>query len=153
MKSAIFVNFTDEDFIGYWDGKPRMIKAGDKVALPDYLARHFAKHLTNRELLRINKDGSPAYPNGEKMTSPKRPEDVPFFTNLFNRAYVENDNEVDEGSIDEQVEILNGNDNEIDEVEEINDEPKPKKVRKFKKKEKIEEENEEDEEFEGEPIE
>ena len=85
--SAQFTNFTDKEFIGYWDGKERKFAPGQSDWMPDFLAKHFAKHLTNRELLRVNKNGQPAYKDGEKMTSPKFPEQVPQFMELFNKAY------------------------------------------------------------------
>ena len=86
-KSALFTNWTEEDFTGYWDGKPKTIKKGQSLWMPEYLARHFAKHLTNRELVRTNANGSFIYPNGETMTSPKFPEQVPAFMDLFNKAF------------------------------------------------------------------
>lgn len=95
MKTALFTNFSDEEFVGYWDGKPKKFKAGQSVYMPDYLAKHFAKHLVNRELLRKDVNGNPVYKDGEKFTSPKRPHDTPVFMQLFNKAFKldENDEE------------------------------------------------------------
>ena len=87
MKTALFTNFTDQEFIGYWDGKGKTFKRGQSLYMPDYLARHFAKDLTNRELLKTNKNGQLVYKDGEKMTSPKKPEDSPIFMEIFNKAY------------------------------------------------------------------
>src|SRR3990167_2289115 len=87
MKTALFTNWTDEEFTGWWDGKPKKFAPGQSLWMPDYLARHFAKHLTNRELLRKGPDGKPVYERGETMTSPKFPEQVPLFQELFNKAY------------------------------------------------------------------
>jgi len=84
---AIFTNFTDEEFEGFWDGRGRKYPPGKSEKMPDFLARHFAKHLTNKELLRTNKKGDLVHKNGDKMTSPKRPEDAPMFMELFNKAY------------------------------------------------------------------
>lgn len=84
--SALFTNFTTDTFIGYWNGKGRVFEPGQSAYLPYSLAAHYAKHLVNRELLRTKEDGSAVYPNGEKMTSPKRPDDVPLFMELFNKA-------------------------------------------------------------------
>lgn len=90
MKTAKFTNFSDEAFVGYWDGKPHSFAPGISRFLPDYLAAHFAKHLTNRELI---KEGMVNY------TSPKRPEDVPQFMELYTKAYSE-DTEEDENIIE-----------------------------------------------------
>ena len=93
MKSALFTNWTNEEFIGYWDGKGKKFTPGQSLYMPDYLARHFAKHLTNRELLRKDATGNLIYREGEKMTSPKKPEDVPLYMELFNKAYTKDDTE------------------------------------------------------------
>lgn len=93
MKTALFTNWTNEDFDGYWDGKKKTIKAGQQIWMPDYLAKHFAKHLTNRELLRTDDKGNLVYKNGEKFTSPKNPEQVPLFMELFNKAYQSDETE------------------------------------------------------------
>lgn len=94
MKTALFVNFTDQEFTGYWNGKGRMYPAGTSEAMPDYLAKHFAKHLVNRELLRTKPDGQLVYKDGDKMTSPKFPEQVPVFMDLFNKSYIPDDLDV-----------------------------------------------------------
>lgn len=93
MKTALFTNFSDQPFTGYWDGKPKTFKPGQALYMPAYLAEHYAKHLTNRELLRLKPDGSPVYKDGEKLTSPKKPKDVPQYMELFNRAYQEDQDE------------------------------------------------------------
>jgi len=87
-QTALFTNFSNEEYTGYYDGKPRTFAPGESLYMPDYLARHYAKHLVNRELLRRLPDGRPVYPDGEKMTSPKFPKQVPLFMELFNKAYV-----------------------------------------------------------------
>ncbi|OGM06046.1 hypothetical protein A2125_01495 [Candidatus Woesebacteria bacterium GWB1_43_5] len=91
MKTALFVNFTNQEFIGYWDGKGRTYPPGASEYMPDYLAQHYAKHLTNRELLRTTLDGTLIHKGGDKMTSPKKPEDTPLFMELFNKAYIPDD--------------------------------------------------------------
>ena len=73
--------------------------------MPDYLAKHFAKHLSNRELLRLDKNGNPIYKDGEKMTSPKNPEQVPLFMELFNKAYTPDETE-EMGSAKDDVDTL-----------------------------------------------
>lgn len=87
MKTALFTNWTDREFVGSWDGKVKRFAPGQSLYMPDYLAQHFAKHLTNRELLRVDASGNLIYKDGEKMTSPKFPEQVPVFMELFNKAY------------------------------------------------------------------
>ena len=77
--NATFHNFSSESFTGYWDGRPKTFKAGDRVYMPAYLAEHFAKHLANRELIRAGK---------ESYTSPKFPRQVPQFMEVFNKAFI-----------------------------------------------------------------
>lgn len=93
MKTAKFFNFTNQEFIGYWDGKGRKYPAGSSEFMPDYLAKHFAKHLVNRELLSTDSNGNLIYKDGEKMTSPKKPNEAPMFMELFNKAYIPDDTE------------------------------------------------------------
>jgi hypothetical protein len=110
-KTAVFTNFTTEVFTGYWDGKPKKFKPGQSMFMPEYLARHFAKHLVNRELLRTDKHQKLIYPNGDKMTSPKRPEDFPVFIELFNKAFqIDSTEQPDEQNANEvEVDALNKN--------------------------------------------
>lgn len=111
MKTALFTNWTVEEFTGWWDGKPMKFAPGQSLWMHDYLASHFAKHLTNRELLR-KVDGKWIYENGEKMTSPKFPEQVPIFMELFNKAYKPEEGESFGEKKDDvyaQIEILNKN--------------------------------------------
>lgn len=51
----MFTNWSQEDFTGYWDSNPTLIKKGEMIILPRYLAHHFAKHLADRECNRENK--------------------------------------------------------------------------------------------------
>src|SRR3990167_2172520 len=125
-KTAKFTNFTDKDFIGHWDGKGKKYPAGQSLYMPDYLARHLALGLVNRELLevRLDKDGNPMtkvnvdgrtvsipkYEGGETMTSPKFPEQVPLFMKLFNQAYSPDASEevgMSEDDIDTQIDVSN----------------------------------------------
>ena len=53
-----FKNYTTEDFVGMWDGVERLIKAGDSINLPGFLADHYAKHLVDREMFREGLDMS-----------------------------------------------------------------------------------------------
>jgi hypothetical protein len=46
--SVPFLNIDSEDFIGYWDSKPYTIKAGETKFYPQFLAEHFAKHLSDK---------------------------------------------------------------------------------------------------------
>lgn len=113
MKTALFTNFTDEEFVGSWDGKLRKFPPGSSLYMPDSLAQHYAKHLVNRELLRVGADGKLIYKDGEKMTSPKFPEQVPLFMELFNKAYRSESVEMGEDSkkdaLDVEIEALNKN--------------------------------------------
>ena len=94
MTNAFFHNFTDEVFTGFWNGKPKTFKPGERVLMPAWLAEHFAKHLTNRELIKANK---------EVYTSPKQPGQVPEFMAVFRKCFIPegkeataNSNELDE---------------------------------------------------------
>lgn len=93
MSNATFFNFTSEPFTGYWDGKGKTIKTGEKILMPAYLAEHFAKHLTNKILVDTGR---------EVYTSPKNPGQVHQFMDLFQQAYLpeepmpEGSNSIDE---------------------------------------------------------
>lgn len=104
MKSAQFTNFSTEVFTGFWDGKAKTFKPGASMYMGDYLAKHFAKHLVNRELLKLGK---------ERSTSPKRPDDVPEFMELFNKAYQAEEEEIEmsdgRDSIDVEIDMANRN--------------------------------------------
>lgn len=101
MPTALFYNFSDEDFVGRYGGQNKMFPAGSKTYMPAYLAQHFAKHLTNRELLKEGKDTA---------TSPKAPEDVPEFEEKFKRAYVrDRDMEKKKTSLDQEIDAVNLN--------------------------------------------
>lgn len=112
MKSALFTNFSTESFTGYWDGKAKTFAPGKSMYMGDYLAQHFAKHLSNRELLRAGK---------ERSTSPKRPEDVPEFMELFNKAYQPEEQEIElnDGRDTVDVEIDMANKNRISEDKDV----------------------------------
>lgn len=107
MKTAQFINFTDQGFVGYWNGKGRKYPAGASEYMPDYLAKHFAKHLVNRELLRTKSDGTLVHKDGDKMTSPKFSEQVPLFMELFKKAYI-SDEADDLGTTEDGLESLIG---------------------------------------------
>lgn len=74
-----FHNFTSYPFTGYWNGKAYVFKPGIKKEYAKGIAEHFAKHLTNDVL---NKKGLEAY------TSPKKPQDVPEFMEVFKKAFL-----------------------------------------------------------------
>ena len=82
MKNVTFVNISNKPFTSYYDGKPNTFKAGQSLMMPDYLAKHFAKHLTNQILLERGH---------ETHTSPKFPEQVPLFWALYKQIYIDND--------------------------------------------------------------
>jgi len=99
-KTVLFRNFSDQVFSAVkpheakvgdqkrmiidenckWDGEPYTFEAGEARYMPDWKAKHFAKHLVNRELVKKGMDSD---------TSPKKPEDNPRFMELFNKAYIE----------------------------------------------------------------
>lgn len=104
METALFHNFSNKDFVGFWDGKPRKFAPGESKLLPAYLARHFAKHLTNRELLEAGK---------ERDTSPKlkvRNDGTEYYDNvnfleLYNKAYIPEDIKAEDVSEKDSVEV------------------------------------------------
>lgn len=98
MKTALFYNFTKEAFTGYWDGKPKTIKAGQKIYMPEYLARHFAKHLANKLLIEKGQDS---------YTSPKFPEQVPAFMELFNKAFILEDDAEEQSQAELETDLAN----------------------------------------------
>lgn len=94
MTNAFFHNFTDETFTGYWNGKPKTFKPGDRLLMPAWLAEHFAKHLTNRELIKVGKD---------TYTSPKNPGQMPEFMNIFKKCYIPEGKSASGSEIDEII--------------------------------------------------
>lgn len=87
METAIFHNISSQPFTGYWDGKKRTFASGSKKLLPLYLAEHFALHLTNKILIEKGDYTS---------TSPKKPEDVPNFKELFDQICIPQDTDEDD---------------------------------------------------------
>lgn len=81
-RTALFHNFTGSEFIGFWNGRGRKFPAGAKVFMPLWQAEHYAKHLTNKILLEKGDANSLA------STSPKKPEQVPLFFDLFSKACI-----------------------------------------------------------------
>ena len=55
MQALKFFNFSNEDFSYTWDSERYDFPAGEAIKMPDYLARHFAKHLVDRELNKLKK--------------------------------------------------------------------------------------------------
>lgn len=99
MTNATFYNFSAEAFTGYWNGKSKTFKAGEKVYMPAYLAEHFAKHLTNRELIRTGK---------ETYTSPKDPAKTPQFMEVFNKAFIRDTASENQNEIDAEISAVQG---------------------------------------------
>lgn len=95
MKLAKFINFTDElfahpslgghDELCKWNNEPYSFPAKSSTMMEDWKAKFFAKHLTNRELLK--------QPAGEYHTSPKNPEQDKYFMDIFNKCYIETQTE------------------------------------------------------------
>lgn len=48
VKSVVFKNFTEEEFVCSWDSVPYRFPAGKEMYVEDWKADHFAKHLVNR---------------------------------------------------------------------------------------------------------
>ena len=52
MKAIHFLNWTDQDFSWTWDSIPYDFKAKSSTLMEEWKSKFFAKHLTDRELLR-----------------------------------------------------------------------------------------------------
>jgi hypothetical protein len=48
VKSILFKNFTDQEFVCSWDSVPYRFPAGKEMYVEDWKAQHFAKHLVDR---------------------------------------------------------------------------------------------------------
>jgi hypothetical protein len=159
MKSALFINWTEKDFTGYWNGKGKEVKAGEKLWMPDYLARHFAKHLTNRELLKTDSNGNLIYKDGDKMTSPKFPEQVPLYVELFNKAFQMDETEDMMGDKKDDIETLidvankNRAQGSTETVAPPEPQDSPKNAQDPTQPQIIEPSVDDEEEFEGKPFE
>lgn len=55
MAAIKFRNFTNESFTWKWNGNPFTFPAESEIYLEEGEARHFAKHLVDRELNKANK--------------------------------------------------------------------------------------------------
>lgn len=111
VKTAKFVNFTSEPFKAWWNGKSKVYGPGQGASLEAGIAANHAKHLTNYVLLQMGKD---------KYTSPKFPEQVPDFMEIYNKAYFP------EVGIDEYVKERG--EGEEQEVSKMPEEPKKMKT-------------------------
>lgn len=54
VKSVVFKNFTDEEFVCSWDGTPYRFAPGKEMYVEDWKATHFAKHLVDRVMHKKN---------------------------------------------------------------------------------------------------
>ena len=95
-QNATFHNFTSEPFTGYWNGKPKTFRPGERVHMSSPLAEHFAKHLTNKVLIAMGGIN-------ETYTSPKNPAQVPVFMDIFRKAFIPDRKQVEEGSVDDAI--------------------------------------------------
>lgn len=48
VKSVVFKNFTDEEFVCSWDSVPYRFPPGKEMYVEDWKAIHFAKHLVDK---------------------------------------------------------------------------------------------------------
>lgn len=98
MKTAYFHNFSSETFVGMWDGRKKTFKPGAKLLMPESLASHYATHLANRELIKLGEFTS---------TSPKKPDQVPKFKELFDKACIIDEDSYEEDENDMDIAVLN----------------------------------------------
>jgi hypothetical protein len=78
VKSVVFKNFTEEEFVCSWDSVPYRFPAGKEMYVEDWKAIHFAKHLVNKvmhkaemittNMIERNKFLALALPNEEAIT-------------------------------------------------------------------------------------
>jgi hypothetical protein len=54
VKAVRFTNWTDETFSHKWNSVEYTFKPGESTQLQDYLANHFANHLAQREINKLN---------------------------------------------------------------------------------------------------
>lgn len=54
-KRYIFNNWSNETFIGKWDGQAEIINPGEIKELPEYKAYYYTKHFVNREMDKVGK--------------------------------------------------------------------------------------------------
>ncbi len=47
-----FTNIDKEDYEGMWNGRTKVIRAGETIQLAKFLALHYAKHLVNKIIMR-----------------------------------------------------------------------------------------------------
>lgn len=66
--------------------------------MPEYLARHFAKHLSNKVLTAAGKDSA---------CSPKKPEEVPLFMAEFNKAFQLQAGDDNDDDLDVAIDLAN----------------------------------------------
>lgn len=113
-RTVVFINWSGHEFTGYWNSIPYKFQAGEKKYMEEWRARHFAKHLANRELLR---DGH------ENDTSPKLKDgkyDNERFNEYLNKAIIDVEVQPSEPA-DVGLDVLNRNLPELNEdpVEEV----------------------------------
>lgn len=78
VKSRLFKNFMDKEFVCSWDGTPYRFAAGREMYVEDWKAEHFAKHLVDKVMSSLGQITSnqhereawlaKALPNEEEMS-------------------------------------------------------------------------------------
>lgn len=82
MQARKFKNFTTEDFTWKFDGVPFTFKAGQEIYLEEDKALHFAKHLVDRELNRLNVE-SGLHGTGKEVPTNNQKERAKFEVQCF----------------------------------------------------------------------
>lgn len=108
----VFTNWTNEDFIGRWEGNNETIKVGEIKEYPMYLAYHYAKHLTDREMYKDKKDVMVTVPEERRKYVEKTIAEItgdmesPALTALKDklRAEIEKEKSVNETTVGESME-------------------------------------------------
>lgn len=69
MQAVKFTNWTDEDFSWKFDGVLYTFRAGETMFMESDKAEHFAKHLVDREMNRMNQEKGLSGTKGELSTN------------------------------------------------------------------------------------
>jgi hypothetical protein len=126
-KAVLFTNFTNKDFTWTWANVPYEFKSGQSVYMEDWKAKHFAKHLVDRELQE----------RGRQVNDPLREE---LLEKCFSQEIKVEETKMSDTLLNENADLEF--EEELEEVKEEVEEIKEKK--KPGRKAKVEEEEEKD---------
>lgn len=76
IKSVVFKNFTDQEFVCSWDGTPYRFAPGKEMYMEDWKAEHFAKHLVDRVMHKNGQITSNMFVRKDLIAQALPPEEV-----------------------------------------------------------------------------